>query len=48
MNFSHVRVKLVLSRKWTFLAREAFAAITAGDYAPELLCKLVDRIVVTN
>jgi hypothetical protein len=47
MNGLHVRRKLVLSREWTFWAGKALAAVAASSCAPELLCELVDRIMVT-
>lgn len=48
MNFSHVRIALVLSWERTFFAGEPFAASAARDHAPELRRWLVDRVVVTT
>lgn len=43
-----MRIEFVFSRKWTLQAGEALAAIAASDRAPELLCELVDGVVMTN
>jgi len=47
MDFPHVTVELVLSWKWTMLTREGLAAVAARDRAPELLRRLVDRVLMT-
>ena len=47
MNVSHVRIELVLSLEWTFLAAKAFTASATGDHAPELFFWPVDCVVMT-
>ena len=47
MNVSHVRIELVLSFKWAFLAAKTLTSSATGDHAPELFGWPVDCVVMT-